>query len=171
LCLIFPLGGTAVKDEANGMLGDCTKRPILSLRKKASKIRLPARIENLKELMGFVSGFAQGAGVTRKKISEIELAMEEALLNIFDHAYSGDHGGEVEVRCRMKDQSTLIIDILDTGIPFDIRAVPAPDTRSGISERKIGGLGILLIKNMVDEVKYRQEGDSNILTFVIRKDE
>jgi serine/threonine-protein kinase RsbW len=159
----------ALKDDLNGMLGECTKRPILSLRKKVSKIRLPARIENLKELMGFVSGFAQKAGFTRKKIPKIELATEEALLNIFNYAYSGDHGGEVEVRCRMEDNFTLIIDILDTGIPFDIRAVPDPDTSSGISERKIGGLGIFLIRKMVDEVRYRQEGKSNILTFVIHK--
>lgn len=159
----------ALKGDLNGMLGECTKRPILSLRENVSKIRLPARIENLKELMGFVSGFAHGAGFTRKKILKIELAMEEALLNIFNYAYSDDHGGEVEVRCRMKDKSTLIIDILDTGIPFDILAVPAPDTSSGISERKIGGLGIFLIRKMVDEVRYRQEGKSNILTFIIHK--
>ena len=133
------------------------------------KIRLPARIENLKELMVSVSGFAQGAGFTRKKILEIELAMEEALLNIFNHAYADDHEGEIEVRCRRKDKSTLIIDILDTGIPFDILSVPDPDIRSEISERKIGGLGIFLIKKMVDEVKYRKEGESNILTFVFRQ--
>lgn len=131
-------------------------------------IRLPARIENLRQLMAFVSGFAQRAGFTKEKIWEIELAMEEALVNIFTHAYAGDEG-EVEVRCRMKDKSTLTIDILDTGMPFDILTAPAPDTSSGISERKIGGLGILLIKKMVDDIRYRKEGESNVLTFVIRE--
>jgi len=136
--------------------------------KKVKKIKLPARIESLEELMGFVSNSAQAAGFSGERIQEIDLAMEEALVNIFSYAYGGDPGGEVEVRCRMEAEATLIVDILDCGIPFDIRAAPAPDIRSEISERGIGGLGIMLIKKMVDEVKYRREGECNILTFVLR---
>jgi serine/threonine-protein kinase RsbW len=135
------------------------------------KIKLPARIESLKELMEFVSSFASTAGFAREKIREIELAMEEALVNIFNYAYDDDSRGKVEVRCRMENKDTLLIDILDCGIPFDIRTAPLPDVHSGISERKIGGLGIMLIKKMVDDVRYRQEGKCNILTFVLHKSE
>jgi serine/threonine-protein kinase RsbW len=134
---------------------------------KMKKIKLPARIESLEELMGLVSGFAEAAGFSKERIQEIDLAMEEALVNIFSYAYGGDPGGEVEVRCRMGDEATLIIDILDCGTPFDIRAVQDPDIRAEISERGIGGLGIMLIKKMVDEIKYRHEGKCNILTFVL----
>ena len=134
-----------------------------------SELRLPARVENLKEFMRFVSDFAVAEGFTSKTIQQIELATEEALVNIFNYAYPDDETGEVEVRCRMEDPSSLVIDILDTGQPFDIHSVPEPDLTLDVSERKEGGLGIYLIKKMVSRVQYRREGGSNILTLVINK--
>jgi anti-sigma regulatory factor (Ser/Thr protein kinase) len=134
-----------------------------------SELRLPAKVENLKEFMEFVSGFAKAEGFNNKRIQEIELATEEALINIFNYAYPDDEIGEVEVRCRMEDPSSLVIDLLDTGKPFDIQAVPEPDLTLDVSERKVGGLGIHLIKKMASRVHYRRKGQSNILTLFIDK--
>ena len=134
-----------------------------------SKIRLPAKIENLRKLMQFVSDFAKGEGFTQKRIQEIELATEEALVNIFDYAYPDENIGEVEVRCRMEVNTGLIIEILDTGRPFDIQSISEPDLKWNISDRKIGGLGIYLIRKMVDEVQYYRDRGINILAFIIHK--
>lgn len=134
-----------------------------------SKLRLPAKIENLKEFTRFVSDFAEGEGFALKRIREIELATEEALINIFNYAFPDNETGDVVVRCRMEDQSSLVIEILDTGEPFDIQSVPEPDLTLDVSERKVGGLGIYLIKKMVSRFHYRREGQSNILTLVIDK--
>lgn len=134
-----------------------------------SKIRLPAKIENLKRLIQFVLGCAKSQGFTKKRIQEIELATEEALVNIFNYAYPDKHNGEVEVRCKLDDDTRFTLQILDNGIPFDIQSISEPDLTENISERKIGGLGILLIRNMVDEVQYRRDGESNILTLIIHK--
>jgi anti-sigma regulatory factor (Ser/Thr protein kinase) len=139
------------------------------MHKNMSKTRHPAKIENLGKFMGFVSDFVKAEGFTEKRIREIELATEEALLNIFNYAYPEGVDGEVEVRCRMDEKSGLIMEILDSGKPFDVQSVPDPDLSLDVSDRKIGGLGILLIKKMVDEVQYRREGESNILTFVVHK--
>ena len=133
------------------------------------KIKKPARIESLEELMQSITDFAQAADFPGERIQEVALAMEEALTNIFNYAYEDSSNGEVEIECRMDGDATLLIDIRDTGVPFDILDVPDPDIHSGISERKIGGLGVLLIKKMIDEVKYRREGKCNILTFVVHK--
>jgi serine/threonine-protein kinase RsbW len=143
--------------------------PCLPIEKSMSELRLPAKTENLQKLMRFVSGFAKEEGFTPKTIQQIELATEEALVNIFNYAYPDDETGEVEVRCRMEDQPSLVIDILDTGKPFDIQSVPEPDLTLDVSERKVGGLGIYLIKKMVSRVHYRREGQSNILTLIIDK--
>lgn len=134
-----------------------------------SELRLPAKVENLKEFMRFISDFAKAEGFGPKRIQEIELATEEALINIFNYAYPDDQTGEVEVRCRMEDTSPLVIDILDTGQPFDIKAVREPDLTPDISERKVGGLGIYLIKKMVSRIQYSREGQSNILTLIFDK--
>lgn len=136
-----------------------------------SKIKLPADIYSLRKLIQFVSNFAKEKGFARKRSREIELAVEEALVNISKYAYPDKNTGEVEVRCQIDNDAVLVIEILDTGAPFDIRYFSEPDLNVNISDRKIGGLGIFLIRKMVDEVHYRRDGESNILTFIIRKND
>ena len=131
-----------------------------------SKIRLPAKIENLKKLIQFVSDRAKRQKFTQKRIKAIELATEEALVNIFNYAYP-ENTGDVEVRCKMDDDTRFTLEILDNGIPFDIRSISEPDLTENISNRKIGGLGIFLMRKMVDEVQYHRDGKSNILTLII----
>ena len=130
-----------------------------------SKIRLPARIEYLETLIQFVSAYAREKGFAHERITQIELATEEALVNIFKYAYPEDIG-EVELTCKM-DNDKFIIKIVDAGVPFDIESVPEPDLTADISNRKIGGLGIFVIRKMVDELHYHREDDKNILIFIL----
>ena len=133
------------------------------------RMKGPATLESLEKLMQFVSGFAEDHGFSKERISEIQLATEEALLNIFEYAYPGEHKGEVEVSCEMRSDSELNIRILDTGIPFDILSLSAPDLTCPLPDRKIGGLGCYLIRNMADDVQYHRQGDTNILNLLVRK--
>ena len=119
--------------------------------------------------MEFVSTFAKGQGYPQKRIQEIGLATEEALVNIFNYAYPDDPKGEVEVRCKMEDDNNLFIDLLDTGIPFKFDSISAPDLDATITSRLVGGLGVFLIKKMANDVQYRREGEMNILTMLFHK--
>jgi len=132
-------------------------------------MRAPATLESLEKLMQFVSVFALDHGFSKEKIHDIELATEEALLNIFQYAYPGEHKGQVEVTCRMMSDSELNIRILDNGIPFDLLSLSAPDLTCPLPERKIGGLGCYLIRKMTDDVQYRRQGDANVLNLLVRK--
>jgi anti-sigma regulatory factor (Ser/Thr protein kinase) len=132
-------------------------------------LKLPAKIENLRRLVKSVADCARAQGFDQKKISKIELATEETLVNIFRHSYP-ETPAEVEINCKV-DGIRFIIEVIDSGLPFDMASVPAPDVTADISERKLGGLGILIIKKMMDEVKYRRESDRNILTLITKKDE
>jgi len=132
-------------------------------------MKAPATLESLEKLMHFVSGFAEDHGFSKNRISEIQLATEEALLNIFQYAYPGEHKGEVEVTCEMNTDSELNIHILDTGIPFNILSLSEPDLACPLPDRKIGGLGCYLIRKMADKVYYRRQGDTNLLTLLVRK--
>jgi len=132
-------------------------------------MKTPATIDSLEKLMHFVSEFAGDHGFSTKKIYDIQLATEEALLNIFQYAYPGEHKGEVEVTCEMMSDSELNIRILDTGIPFDILSLSQPDVTCPLPDRKIGGLGCYLIRKMADDVQYRRQGDTNILNLLVRK--
>lgn len=123
----------------------------------------PARMENLYELMAFISGCAEKKGFTKDVISRIELVVEEALVNVFLHAYA-EKEGQVEVRCAESDNAALVIEIRDTGIFFDPLALAQPDLSSNIAERKIGGMGVFFIRKMTDKLKYYHEGDTNVLS-------
>ncbi len=133
------------------------------------QIKLPAKLENLGRWMGPVSDCARKQGFNQKKISHIELALEEALVNICSYSYPQEPG-HAEVTCQ-HDDSRFIIEIIDSGIPFDITSLPDPDIHSSIEKRKIGGLGIFLLKKMVDEVSYRREGNFNILKLTLKRSE
>jgi anti-sigma regulatory factor (Ser/Thr protein kinase) len=130
-------------------------------------LKLTARVENLRRVMESVSNCARVQDFDQKKIQKIELAVEEALVNIFNYAYPAGPG-EVEVNCRA-DHDHFLIEIIDSGIPFDMTSLPDPDLTANVDDREIGGLGIYLIKKMVDEVRYDRESGRNILSLTLKK--
>jgi anti-sigma regulatory factor (Ser/Thr protein kinase) len=128
-------------------------------------LKLAAAIENLGEFMSFVRTFSAKCGFDSEKIKKLELAAEEALVNIFNYAYP-EGGGQVELGCSFDKDGRLVMRICDEGVPFDGLSRSDPDTESGIEDRKIGGLGIFFIKKMADEVHYDRSDGTNILTMI-----
>ena len=133
-----------------------------------TKIRLPATLENLGKFLNFISRLAEQNGFSVSVVREIELAAEEALINIIHYAYP-ERAGEVEISCRKDDDSRLIMEIVDNGIPFDPLSLSEPDLTANASDRKIGGLGVIFIREMADGVLYRRDGDTNVLTLMFSK--
>ena len=132
-----------------------------------ANIKYPAKIEYLENILRFVRGCARDEGFSKGRISNIELALEEALANICRHAYTAGTCGDMEIQCRTDDNNRLIIDIIDTGKPFNMLYVSEPDLTDDISKRDLGGLGVLLIRRMVDDIHYCRRDNKNILTFVL----
>ncbi len=124
---------------------------------------MPARMESLHDLMAFIAGLAQKKEFSKDTLNRIELVAEEALVNVFVHAYPSSPG-HVEVRSPDVGGPALTIEIRDTGVAFDPLAMKEPDVQEGLAERKIGGMGVLLIRKMADQVVYRRDKDMNILT-------
>ena len=129
---------------------------------------LPAKLDNLDEAMKSVSGCAMAQGFDSKRSNEIKLAVEEAFVNICHYSYP-TKTGEVGIICRIEDNH-FIIEISDSGIPFDITKRADPDINAATETREIGGLGIFLIKKLMDRVTYRREAGKNILALVVRKE-
>ncbi|MBA4393854.1 MAG: ATP-binding protein [Desulfobacca sp.] len=133
-----------------------------------SEIVLPAKLEHLQKFLHSILGCAREQGLSDKRINEIELVAEEALVNIFNYAYR-EKEGEVEVICRTDQGRPLIIEIIDSGLPFNPLSKEDPDLKLDIAERKIGGLGVYLMKTLMDQVHYQREDDKNILTLIVNK--
>ena len=124
-------------------------------------------MDQLEKLILFVTKHAKDAGYDPRRAREIELATEEALVNIFHYAYPGA-AGVVRVACEKTDDEFLV-EISDDGIPFNVLVLPDPDLSLDISERDPGGLGVFFMKKMADNYRYRRDKDSNVLTLEFRK--
>ena len=130
-----------------------------------SKLKLPARLSNLREFVELVSKCAEDQGLSSEKVTDIGVATEEALVNICNYAYQGKIG-EVKVTCMVDDENRFIIEIEDRGIPFDAKLLEDPNLTPDIDQRQVGGLGVFIIKELMDDVQYRREEDKNILILV-----
>jgi serine/threonine-protein kinase RsbW len=126
----------------------------------------PARLEFLYESMDFVSSCARALGYNAERIGELELVMEEVLVNIIKYAYPDREPEDVMITCS-EDGGNLVLDIVDSGVPFDLLAAADPDVTACVDERPVGGLGIYLIKKLADGVKYRREENRNRLTLTV----
>jgi len=130
-------------------------------------ITLPAVLTNLPKFLDMVIQAAASHGIKGKRIMEIELALEEALVNIFNYAYPDDAGGDVTLRCLINNDGQLQIEIEDQGRAFDVLSVADPDVTADLNDRDIGGLGIFLIKKLMRSVSYHRRDHKNILRLTV----
>jgi len=135
-------------------------------------LQVPSSTENLALIREFVTTVGRQAQFEEAEISNLELAVDEACANVIEHAYGHDITKEVVVRAKFDDES-LQISVIDEGRGFDPNKTPQDSVEQLIHDRKSGGLGIRLIKKLMDEVSYEiVPGQKNELhmTKKIRKD-
>ncbi len=133
-----------------------------------SQVTFPATRSHLHQFIESVVGSAKEQAFGDQKIGLIRLAVEEALVNVFKYAYP-KAAGDVVLRCLLDDRERFIIEIEDSGAPFNVLTVSEPILAVPLSERKIGGLGIHLIRQFTDEVEYRRDGGKNLLRLIVGK--
>ncbi|MDQ1318424.1 MAG: serine/threonine-protein kinase RsbW [Candidatus Poribacteria bacterium] len=129
------------------------------------KLLLPAKLENLELLICFIKNSAEKQGFSSKNINEIQIAVEEPIVNIISYAYP-DKNGNIEITCSDRKGKGLAIEIVDWGVPFDPMSMPEPDIDAPMDDRRIGGLGIYMMRKLMDEVNYERMENQNILTLV-----
>lgn len=134
---------------------------------QASSITLEASLKNLEMMNNFLHKWAKKASLSTHSENELLLAVEEVYVNIVKYAYP-ESLGKVTIYCHM-DENSLISKIKDAGIPFNPLEVPEPRLISCLKERKVGGLGVFLMRRFVDNVKYEKQGKYNVLTLVKSK--
>ena len=129
-------------------------------------VQFAAKFEYLDEIRDFVGEIARSGGFSDKDVYNIQLATDEAASNIIEHAYEDQPAGVLELSCGMKGDTITII-LIDHGESFDPSEIPLPDLKADLSDRKIGGLGIFLMRKLMDEVHYEPKPDkSNVLTMI-----
>lgn len=131
-----------------------------------SECCLDGRIADLAYLHGFVDDACQRAQVDPAAWFDLNLAVEEACANVIEHAYCG-MGGELMVRFRARGPDVLIT-VTDHGEPFDPATVTLPDLRIPLENRPVGGLGLFLMQQLMDDVRFTFSADGNKLEMVKR---
>lgn len=119
-------------------------------------LKVPSSTENLALIREFVGSVALQAGLDQKDVGKLELAVDEACANVIEHAYGHDTTKEVIIRAAL-DEDTLRIDVEDTGRGFDPNSVLQEEIEQLIEKRRTGGLGMRLMKTLMDEVRYEIE--------------
>jgi anti-sigma regulatory factor (Ser/Thr protein kinase) len=132
----------------------------------ANVLELEATVANMPKVLQFIDSNLEAAGCSLKTQMQIDIAVEEWFVNIAHYAY-GDSTGMATVLMEVKgDPAAAYIQFVDKGIPYDPLAKADPDVTLSAEERKIGGLGIYLIKNTMDDVIYDYKDGHNMLTII-----
>jgi len=131
-------------------------------------LHVPSSTENLALIRDFVSGIGAQVGFDENEIARLALAVDEACANVIEHAYGSDTTREVTVRA-LVEEGEIHFDIIDTGKHFDPSLVQSQSVEELVKQRRSGGLGLRLIRSIMDDVQYRiVAGETNELRMTKR---
>jgi sigma-B regulation protein RsbU (phosphoserine phosphatase) len=160
--------GTEQSDDitllALGYLGKTNEEPSATLELTAEN-----RISEIPRINAAFNAFSGQHGLAQAVAGKVNVILDELLTNIVSYAYRDEAEHEISIRAELSE-SLLRLTIDDDGVPFNPFLEAAPDTSLAMDEREAGGLGIHLVRSMVDEVSYQRRIDGNSVTLATRLD-
>lgn len=129
------------------------------------QLTLSNDIDEVPQLSIFIDEVCESVGIDMSLTMSLNLAIEEAVVNVMSYAYPPGTKGDVNIEVHTTG-SHIAFTIKDNGIPFDPTTTDAVDTSLPAEERPIGGLGIHLVRQIMDSISYERVGGTNILTLL-----
>ena len=126
-------------------------------------IILANEISEISRVYDFIEDIGNEFSLTPDVIFNLNLVLEEAVVNIINYAYPKEEHESIYLSARLHEGSAIFV-LTDTGKEFDPTMVPDADITMSAEERQIGGLGIFLIRQIMNEVKYERIEGKNVLT-------
>lgn len=119
------------------------------------------------------TAFAEANAVPARVRRSLNVALDELLQNTLAHGFAGGQGGKsgAVTIAALLETDRLTVTLTDDGRPFNPLETAAPDTTGSVEERPVGGLGIHLVRQLMDEVRYQRRADRNVVTLVKRLEE
>lgn len=127
------------------------------------QITLPNDVREVPQLNVFVDEVCEQVDFDMSTTLKLNLAIEEAVVNVMNYAYPAGEKGDVDIEAMINDEYLVFV-ISDSGTPFDPTAKAEVDTTLSVEERGIGGLGIHLIRQIMDTINYKRVDGKNVLT-------
>ena len=131
------------------------------------ELKIEATVDNLAEVFRFLSEAMENCSVEPKVKRQIKLCVEELFVNIAHYAYDPDIGLAKISIDTVKDENgvpRMVISFADEGRPYDPLSAPVPDIEAELGDRRIGGLGVFLVRNAMDSFEYEHKDGQNITT-------
>ena len=126
-------------------------------------VRLPVDLHEIERLNHIVRQFGDLHEVPSRALYAVNLALDEVVTNIVSHGFDDPSGQELVAQIKLLDRELTTV-VTDAGRTFNPLDAPPPDLTAPLSERTLGGLGIHLVRNLMDTVEYRREKEKNVLT-------
>lgn len=120
-------------------------------------------IAEISKLSAFIEEIGEEFSLTPDVVFNLNLVLEEAIVNVINYAYPKEEHQSIYLSAALHDDSIVFV-LTDTGKEFDPTQVPEADITLSAEERSIGGLGIFLIRQIMNEVKYQRIEGKNVLT-------
>lgn len=130
------------------------------------KQKVGCNIENLKGVRDFIRNALKGHGVSDLEISELVLALDEMCSNLMIHSHRCNPEELFEINIILKKGDPIIFEIIDDGKTFDINQFAEPDLGNLVHEKRKGGLGIRLVKSIMDKIEYQKLGEKNVCRLI-----
>ncbi|MBE5954801.1 MAG: ATP-binding protein [Lachnospiraceae bacterium] len=128
------------------------------------EINVRSTMDNLDTVLGFIEGNLEMAECPMKIAMKIAVCVEELYVNVVNYAYDGQEGAcRIEFRFEENTPNKAVITIVDQGKPFNPLEKEDPNTTLDAEERDIGGLGIFMVKNIMDTIIYERKEEKNII--------
>jgi serine/threonine-protein kinase RsbW len=131
------------------------------------EVTIGSDIAEIPEISARLEAGMQRYGFRAEDILDTQLAVEEAVTNVIFHGYQKG-GGKIGVTCRIS-ADRVEVQIADSAPRFDPLSIPEPELDASIEDRKVGGLGVYLIRRVMDEISYRYENGKNILVLMKKR--
>ena len=128
---------------------------------------LKNNLAEIKRLTDILCKLCEENNIRNKVLCDVTLALEEIFANIVHYAYEDNEEHLVKIHIKIRD-NVLALEIKDDGKPFNPLEIPLTNTKAPFEERKIGGLGIHLVRNLIDELEYKQVEGKNVITMKVR---
>lgn len=119
--------------------------------------------DSIPTITQFVAEAARAASLDENEVFHCQMAVDEACTNVIEHAYGGQGAGNIEITC-LVEPGACVIQIVDHGKPFDPNSVPAPKLGAKLDDIKPGGIGLHLMRRLMDEVHFEFTDQGNVLT-------
>ena len=131
-------------------------------------ITLTNDVQEVPRLNVFVDEVCEDMGCDMETTMRMNLAIEEAVVNVIDYAYPSGTVGSIDINVTIYDNHMEFV-ISDSGTPFDPTKKEDVDISLPVEERRIGGLGIHLVRQLMDKINYERKNGRNILTLIKNK--